>query len=84
MFGWVHVFSPRLVLDSRGGYNHFNLEFTQADVAPGDQLGEQLGVPNANQQDNQNGIPIFSPGVTRASVRAARCRFSGTRRLFNT
>jgi outer membrane receptor protein involved in Fe transport len=59
--GWVHVFSPRLVLDSRGGYNHFNLEFTQADVAPGDQLGEQLGVPNANQQDNQNGIPIFSP-----------------------
>jgi outer membrane receptor protein involved in Fe transport len=61
VFGWVHVFSPRLVLDSRGGYNHFNLEFTQADVAPGDQLGEQLGVPNANQQDSQNGIPIFSP-----------------------
>ena len=28
----------------------------------GDQLGEQLGVPNANQQDEQNGIPIFSPG----------------------
>ena len=27
----------------------------------GDQLGEQLGVPNANQQDEQNGIPIFSP-----------------------
>jgi outer membrane receptor protein involved in Fe transport len=61
VFGWVHVFSSRLVLDSRGGYNHFNLDFTQADVAPGDQLGEQLGVPNANQQDNQNGIPIFSP-----------------------
>src|SRR5207247_1768984 len=61
VFGWVHVFSPRLVLDSRGGYNHFNLDFTQADVAPGDQLGEQLGVPNANQQDQQNGIPIFSP-----------------------
>jgi len=61
VFGWVHVFSPRLVLDSRGGYNHFNLDFTQADVAPGDQLGEQLGVPNANQQDKQNGIPIFSP-----------------------
>jgi hypothetical protein len=62
VFGWVHVFSPRLILDSRGGYNHFNLDFTQADVAPGDQLGEQLGVPNANQQDQQNGIPIFSPG----------------------
>ena len=62
VFGWVHVFSSRLLLDSRAGYNHFNLDFTQADVAPGDQLGEQLGVPNANQQDGQNGIPIFSPG----------------------
>ena len=61
VFGWVHVFSSRLLLDSRAGYNHFNLDFTQADVAPGDQLGEQLGVPNANQQDAQNGIPIFSP-----------------------
>ena len=27
----------------------------------GDQLGEQLGVPNANQQLGQDGIPIFSP-----------------------
>jgi hypothetical protein len=61
VFGWVHVFSSRLLLDSRAGYNHFNLDFTQADVSPGDQLGEQLGVPNANQQDGQNGIPIFSP-----------------------
>jgi hypothetical protein len=61
VFGWVHVFSPRLALDSRAGYNHFDLKFTQADVASGDQLGEQLGVPNANQQDQQNAIPIFSP-----------------------
>ena len=61
VFGWVHVFSSRLMLDSRVGYNRFLLDFTQADVAPGNQLGEQLGVPNANQQDAQNGIPIFSP-----------------------
>ena len=61
VFGWVHVFSERLLLDSRAGYNHFNLEFTQADVVNGDQLGEQLGVPNANQQLGQDGIPIFSP-----------------------
>lgn len=59
--GWVHVFSSRLLLDTRGGYNHFNLEFTQADVVPGEQLGEALGVPNANQQFGQDGIPIFSP-----------------------
>jgi outer membrane receptor protein involved in Fe transport len=61
VLGWVHVFSPRLVLDSRVGYNRFDLDFAQAGVAVGDELGEQLGVPNANQQDEQNGIPIFSP-----------------------
>src|SRR5687768_8738653 len=61
VFGWVHVFSSRLLLDSRAGYNHFNLDFTQADVVSGEQLGEQLGVPNANQQIGQDGIPIFSP-----------------------
>jgi hypothetical protein len=61
VFGWVHVFSSRLLLDTRAGYNHFNLDFTQADVVTGDQLGEQLGVPNANQQLGQDGIPIFSP-----------------------
>src|SRR5688572_6901236 len=61
VFGWVHVFSSRLLLDSRAGYNHFNLDFTQAGVVNGDQLGEQLGVPNANQQLGQDGIPIFSP-----------------------
>ena len=33
----------------------------QADVELGDALGEQLGMPNANQQDAQGGISIFSP-----------------------
>ena len=61
VLGWVHVFSPRLVLDTRAGFNRFGLEFAQAGVETGDQLGEQLGVPNANQQDAQNAIPIFSP-----------------------
>ena len=35
VLGWVHVFSPRLVLDSRVGYNRFDLDFTQADVEVG-------------------------------------------------
>ncbi len=61
VFGWSHIFSPRLLLDSRVGYNHFNLEFTQLDVALGEQLGDELGIPNANQQDAQAGISIFSP-----------------------
>ena len=61
VFGWVHVLSPSVGPDTRVGYNHFNLDFTQADVLEGDQLGEQLGVPNANQQIGQDGIPIFTP-----------------------
>jgi Carboxypeptidase regulatory-like domain len=58
---WVHVFSPRLLMDLRAGYARFQLDFTQADVAPGDKLGNKLGVPNANQQDAQDALPIFSP-----------------------
>lgn len=58
---WVRVLSPRMMLDLRAGYNRFQLDFTQADVASGDQLGNKLGVPNSNQQEQQNGLPIFSP-----------------------
>jgi len=58
---WVHVFTPRVMLDLRAGYARFQLDFTQADVEANDQLGVKLGVPNANQQEQQNGIPIFSP-----------------------
>ena len=50
-----------MVLDLRAGYARFDLDFTQADVEEGDQLGIKLGVPNANQQEQQNAIPIFSP-----------------------
>src|SRR5262244_3280555 len=61
VINWVHVFSPRILLDLRAGYARFQLDFTQADVEAGDQLGNKLGIPNANQQDQQNAIPIFSP-----------------------
>ncbi len=61
VINWVHVFSPRILLDLRAGYARFQLDFTQADVEAGDKLGNKLGVPNSNQQDQQNGLPIFSP-----------------------
>jgi hypothetical protein len=61
VINWVHVLSPRWVLDLRAGYVRFQLDFTQADIEAGDQLGVKLGVPNANQQDQQNALPIFSP-----------------------
>jgi hypothetical protein len=61
VINWVHVLSPRMALDLRAGYVRFQLDFTQADVEANDQLGNKLGVPNANQQEQQSGIPIFSP-----------------------
>jgi hypothetical protein len=61
VINWVHVLSPQMILDLRAGYARFQLDFTQADVEGGDQLGVKLGVPNANQQEQQNAIPIFSP-----------------------
>jgi hypothetical protein len=61
VINWVRVLSPRMVLDLRAGYARFQLDFTQADVEAGAQLGNKLGIPNANQQEQQNAIPIFSP-----------------------
>ena len=61
VLNWVYVISPRLILDLRGGYARFDLGFTQADVEANDQLGNKLGIPNANQQEQQNAISIFSP-----------------------
>ncbi len=61
VINWVHTFSPRVIMDARVGYARFQLDFTQADVAPGDQLGNKLGVPNANQQEQSQAFPIFSP-----------------------
>jgi Carboxypeptidase regulatory-like domain len=61
VINWVHVLSPQMIIDLRAGYARFQLDFTQADVEGGDQLGVKLGVPNANQQEQQNAIPIFSP-----------------------
>ena len=61
VLNWVHVISPRLMLDVRAGYARFSLDFIQADVSPGDKLANKLGVPNGNQQDLQDALPIFSP-----------------------
>ncbi|MFN7826453.1 MAG: carboxypeptidase regulatory-like domain-containing protein [Acidobacteriota bacterium] len=61
VLNWVHVISPRLMLDVRAGYARFHLDFIQADVNPGDKLANKLGIPNANQQDLQDALPIISP-----------------------
>jgi outer membrane receptor protein involved in Fe transport len=58
---WVHTFTPALLLETKMGFNRFNLDFRQEGAAPGAQLGEKLGVRNSNQGPQSDGIPIFSP-----------------------
>jgi hypothetical protein len=59
---WVRTFSPTWVLETRVGFNRFDLNFTQEGATEGAKLGEALGVVNSNQGPMSDGIPIFSPG----------------------
>ena len=45
----------------RAGFNRFRLDYTADQFEPGAQLGNQLGVPNANVTPNEQNLPIFSP-----------------------
>ena len=58
---WVHSFTPMLLLETKMGFNRFDLDFRQEGATPGAQLGEKLGVRNSNQGPQSDGIPIFSP-----------------------
>jgi carboxypeptidase family protein len=55
------IFSPRLVNEFRAGFNRFRLDYTADQYQPNGQLGNQLGVPNANVTPNEQNLPIFSP-----------------------
>jgi hypothetical protein len=57
----THVFSPTFILDARMGYGRFNLHALKDGSAPGANLGEKLGVKNANQGPFSYGLPIFAP-----------------------
>jgi hypothetical protein len=57
----THVFSPTLIVDARFGYGRFNLHALKDGAEPGANLGEKLGVKNANQGPFSYGLPIFSP-----------------------
>jgi len=58
---YVHIFSPRLINDFRVGFNRFLLDYTAEGAAPGANLGNALGVANANSEPQQTVLPIFSP-----------------------
>ena len=58
---YTRIFSPRLINDLRAGFNRFRVDYTQAGATPGEPLGVELGVPNANPNALQTAVPIFSP-----------------------
>ena len=58
---WVRTISPTLIMETKMGFNRFDLTFLQEGAAPGAKLGDKLGVRGSNQGPNSDGIPIFSP-----------------------
>jgi carboxypeptidase family protein len=61
VIAYTHVFSSTFLLDMRMGYSRFamrNVDSTAPTSGPG--LGQQLGVPNSNQEPESLGFPIFS------------------------
>ncbi|HVX56884.1 MAG TPA: hypothetical protein VHA37_04075, partial [Candidatus Saccharimonadales bacterium] len=59
---YTHIFGPTLINDFRAGFNRFRVDYTLAGTTPNENLGVELGVPNANPNSFQTGLPIFSPG----------------------
>ncbi len=57
---YTKVISARMVNDARIGFNRFVLNYTQADAAPGDNLGNLLGIRNANSHPLQYALPIIN------------------------
>lgn len=58
---YAHIFTPTLVNELRVGYSRYRLDYTADQFAPGAQLGNKLGVPNANVTPQEQNLPIFSP-----------------------
>jgi hypothetical protein len=57
---YAKVLSPRLVNEFRAGFSRFRLDYTADQYEPNGQLGNQLGVPNANVTPAEQNLPIFS------------------------
>lgn len=58
---YAKVISPRWVNEFRAGFNRFRLDYLPDQYQPNGQLGNQLGVPNANVTPAEQNLPIFSP-----------------------
>jgi len=58
---WVHILSPRLINEFKAGYNRFVMDYIAEGHEPGINLGNALGVRNANTSERQTTVPIFLP-----------------------
>jgi len=58
---WARIINPTLVNEFRLGFNRYRLDYVADQYAPGAQLGNKLGVPNANVTPQEQNLPIFSP-----------------------
>ncbi len=58
---YARIISPTLVNEFRAGFNRYRLDYTADQFAPNAQLGNKLGVPNANVTPQEQNLPIFSP-----------------------
>ena len=58
---YVHIFSPRLINEFRAGFNRYVVTYFAEGAEPGLNLGNALGVPNANTSPFQSTLPVVSP-----------------------
>jgi Carboxypeptidase regulatory-like domain len=68
---WTHVFSPTLINEARMGINYVRLDTNNTDTTALGTLGQQLGIPNAN--DPGPGLPYlnfsgFATGVGGSAI----------------
>ena len=58
---YVHIFSPRLINEFRAGFSRYVVTYFAEGAQPGLNLGNALGVPNANTSSFQSTLPVVSP-----------------------
>ncbi len=64
VIGYTKVISPRLINDFRAGFNRFVLNYTGEGFEPGGpNLGNLVGIPNANSHPLHTLLPIFNLGT---------------------
>jgi hypothetical protein len=58
---YVHIFSPRVINDFRAGFSRYVVTYFAEGAQPGLNLGNALGIPNANTSPFQSTLPVVSP-----------------------